>query len=518
MSNLKRISVISVMFFIAILITTISFAKTGTVNVEEVIVREGPSTTTNVVTGIKGNTEVEILGEEQGFYKIKYNETTGYIRSDLLNVKEEVVENEQAPVEENNIETEKNETVQEENVVAESTTDNVEIKEEETKEFPKEITLTTNVNVYILPIYTSTIITTIENGNNITINREVNNWSYITSGNITGWVRNYNLNNPTDIVADEEQQEEQQEQEKVENEQQEQTANIDIGYVNVSSVNVRKEANTNCDILTTLTRNTEVKVLAVEGEWYKVKYGDILGYIKQEFVSESQTETTSRAEEERTTTTVETKTGYISVSLANIREKASANSKVIKTLKKKTKVQVAGTEGEFTKIILDDGNTAYVATRLIVYNLDEIEEEPQSTNTASSNNVTVKPGNSSGQGIVDFANQFLGYSYVYGGTTPNSGFDCSGFTYYVFNQCGYNLSRSCSVQANSGAAVSKSELQAGDLIFFNNGSNGSIGHVGIYIGNGRFIHASNPTRGVVTDTINSGYYCTYYYSARRVAN
>ncbi|MBQ6992830.1 MAG: SH3 domain-containing protein, partial [Clostridia bacterium] len=213
MSNLKRISVISVMLFIAILITTISFAKTGTVNVEEVIVREGPSTTTNVVTGIKGNTEVEILGEEQGFYKIKYNETTGYIRSDLLNVKEEVVENEQAPVEENNIETEKNETVQEENVLAESTTDNVEIKEEETKEFPKEITLTTNVNVYILPIYTSTIITTIENGNNITINREVNNWSYITSGNITGWVRNYNLNNPTDIVADEEQQEEQEEQE-----------------------------------------------------------------------------------------------------------------------------------------------------------------------------------------------------------------------------------------------------------------------------------------------------------------
>lgn len=96
------------------------------------------------------------------------------------------------------------------------------------------------------------------------------------------------------------------------------------------------------------------------------------------------------------------------------------------------------------------------------------------------------------------------------------GFDCTGFTYYVYNSCGYSLSRSCSAQANTGTEVSKDTLQPGDLLLFNNGSNGSIGHVGIYIGGGNFIHAANSRRGVTTDTINSGYYDTYYYSARRI--
>lgn len=516
MSDFKRISVISVIFLMTILCATLSFAKTGTVNVDEVVVRDGPSTSTGIVMGIRGNTEVEILGEEEGFYKIKYNETTGYVRSDLLNVKEEVTQEEQESVEvnvEEENETTVEETTTEENT-AEDPTDDVEINEEELSEFPKEYALTTNVNVYILPLYTSTIIATIENGNTITINKEVNNWSYITYGNITGWVRNFNLENSVEAPA-EETVTEQETPAEVDNETQEQAADIEKGYVNVSSVNVRKEENTDCEILTSLTRNTEVKVVAVVGDWYKIQYGDITGYIMQQYISDTAIETTSRSEEERETAAIETKTGYISVKIANVRANASTSSKLITTLKQKDEVEVLGTEGEFTKVILEDGTTAYVATRLIVYSLDEIEEIPE-TKKEESTPVVVQPGNTSAQGIVDFANQFLGRAYVYGGTTPEGGFDCSGFTYYVFNQCGYNLSRSCSVQANSGVAVSKAELQPGDLVFFNNGSNGSIGHVGIYIGNGQFIHASNPTRGVVIDTINSGYYCTYYYSARRI--
>lgn len=154
---------------------------------------------------------------------------------------------------------------------------------------------------------------------------------------------------------------------------------------------------------------------------------------------------------------------------------------------------------------------------MIVDNLSEIIVATTSINIESSS-VSSSSDSTSGQSgysIVEFAKKYLGYSYVYGGTTP-SGFDCSGFVYYVFNSCGYKLSRSCYAQSTSGIAVSKGDLQLGDLIFFNNGSNGSIGHVGIYIGSGQFIHAANPSRGVVTDTINSGYYNTYYYSARRI--
>ncbi len=510
MNYLKRISIVSIIFFMIVLISTISFAKTGVVNVEEVVVRAGSSTSTGVVMGIKGETEVEILGEENGFYKIKYNDTEGYVRSDLLNVKEEVVETEQEPIVENTVETETTEETPAENVEAEPTTDNVVISEA-TEELPKEFTLTTNIEVYLLPVFTSTRVTTIESGNNITINKKINNWSYITYENATGWVRNFNLENSVGTTVTEE-----EKPEEPENETTEQTAEIEKGYVNVSSVNMRKEDNTDSDILTSLIRNTEVKVIAISGEWYKVQYGDITGYIKQEFISETQTETTSRSEENRETASIETKTGYISVKIANVRANATTASKVLTTLKQKDEVQVAGTEGDFTKIILDDGTTAYVATRLVVYSLDEIPETPKAESNNSSTVVQNQTGSASGQGIVNFAQQFLDRDYVLGGTTPEGGFDCSGFVYYVFNSCGYSISRSCSVQANSGTAVSKSELQLGDIIFFNNTSSGAIGHVGIYIGNGQFIHAANPARGVVIDTINSGYYYTYYYSARRI--
>ena len=120
-----------------------------------------------------------------------------------------------------------------------------------------------------------------------------------------------------------------------------------------------------------------------------------------------------------------------------------------------------------------------------------------------------------GDKIASYAKKYVGYNYASGGTTPSNGFDCSGFVYYVYNACGYSLSRLCSIQAKTGTEVSKSNLIPGDLVFFNNGSNGSIGHVAIYVGNGIIVHAANTRRGVTTDTINSGYYNTYYYTARR---
>ena len=83
---------------------------------------------------------------------------------------------------------------------------------------------------------------------------------------------------------------------------------------------------------------------------------------------------------------------------------------------------------------------------------------------------------------------------------------------------GYNLSRSCQVQAKSGQEVNREDLEPGDLIFFNNGSDGGIGHVAIYIGVGQIVHAENSRTGVRIDTINSGYSNNTCYSARRIVN
>ena len=99
---------------------------------------------------------------------------------------------------------------------------------------------------------------------------------------------------------------------------------------------------------------------------------------------------------------------------------------------------------------------------------------------------------------------------MYGGTTP-SGFDCSGFTQYVYKQCGVSLNRTSDAQASNGAAVSKSNLQPGDLVIF-------TGHVGIYIGNNKFIHAANPSKGVITTSLSDSYYTKTYKTARRIFN
>ena len=113
--------------------------------------------------------------------------------------------------------------------------------------------------------------------------------------------------------------------------------------------------------------------------------------------------------------------------------------------------------------------------------------------------------------VVETAKQYLGYKYVYGGSSP-SGFDCSGFTSYVYRLHGINLSRTSQAQFKNGVAVEKSNLQPGDLVFFYRG----ISHVGIYIGGGSFIHASNSRTGVIISTLSSGHYSSNYAGARRV--
>jgi cell wall-associated NlpC family hydrolase len=116
--------------------------------------------------------------------------------------------------------------------------------------------------------------------------------------------------------------------------------------------------------------------------------------------------------------------------------------------------------------------------------------------------------------ILAKAAEHLGTPYKYGGQAPG-GFDCSGFVCYIFNQFGYNLPHNAAAQTGHGLAITKSDLIAGDLVFF--GSKSSINHVGIYSGNGQFIHSSSPrSGGVIYSSLNEGYYSRNYVTARRI--
>lgn len=127
-------------------------------------------------------------------------------------------------------------------------------------------------------------------------------------------------------------------------------------------------------------------------------------------------------------------------------------------------------------------------------------------------------GGSSGSGtatdIANFAMSFVGYSYVWGGMSPSTGFDCSGLMYYVLTQYGYSMKRVANDQMTQGTAISRDNLQVGDLVFFGYGSYAN--HVGMYIGGGNFVHASTPSTGVRVNSLNETYYNTRYIGARRI--
>jgi cell wall-associated NlpC family hydrolase len=118
--------------------------------------------------------------------------------------------------------------------------------------------------------------------------------------------------------------------------------------------------------------------------------------------------------------------------------------------------------------------------------------------------------------VVQAARAFEGTHYVFGGTS-RSGFDCSGFTRYILgNAAGVDIPRTAMEQYENGTPVDRDDMKAGDLVFFRNTYRHGISHVGIYTGNGNFVHAANSHKGVVVSSLDEPYYANHYAGARRV--
>lgn len=105
-----------------------------------------------------------------------------------------------------------------------------------------------------------------------------------------------------------------------------------------------------------------------------------------------------------------------------------------------------------------------------------------------------------GQQVAEFAQQYVGYNYVWGGKSPETGFDCSGLVYYVYQQFGYELNRTAADQARNGTHVEADALEPGDVLCFYKGS--TIGHSGIYISDGNYVHAQDSATGVVVSPLS----------------
>lgn len=260
---------------------------------------------------------------------------------------------------------------------------------------------------------------------------------------------------------------------------------------------LRAEASTSSTVLSVMPNGATIDVVSDLGNgWYQVSYNGSTGYSSSSYITLADTSATLTATTLSTTTTTESATTYIQVTQGplNIRSGPSTDYDKVSSL-------YAGSVVEFTT--LTDGwyqiASGYVSA-------DYVVEVDASAIAASS---------TQGQEIANYAVQFVGCKYVYGGTSP-SGFDCSGFVQYVFKNFGISINRTSSSQYSNGTAVSFSQLQAGDVLFFSKSSSGSISHVGLYIGNGQFVHASDYGVGVIISNLSDAYYTTGFVGARRM--
>lgn len=254
------------------------------------------------------------------------------------------------------------------------------------------------------------------------------------------------------------------------------------GCTTGSSLRLRAEPSTSASVVTTLDKSVAVAILddSVDG-WYKIAYNGSTGYVSADYLNVDQDN-------------VFTTYGRVNSDGVNVRSDASTDSSVLATIEEDAIVTVNGLVDGWYDVTCEYGTEGYIRSDFL-----------DLTESSSSNS-----------DIAATAKQYLGTGYVYGGVSPR-GFDCSGFTMYVYSQHGYSLPHSATSQWQSGLGTrvySISELQPGDLVFFNDPSRNAgkaCSHAGIYTGDGQFIHSSSSrSGGVIVSSLTSGYYNTYF--------
>ncbi len=260
-----------------------------------------------------------------------------------------------------------------------------------------------------------------------------------------------------------------------------------LGIANVdNNLNIRKEPDTSAKLVGKLPKNAACEILKMEDGWAHISSGEVEGYVSSEYLLTGM-EAVQKARE-----LVQNKAKVTCDSL-KVREEASLDAQVIMTVANGERLDVIEELEDWVKVEID-GQELFVSGEYV-----EISEELDTALTITE--VLYGEGVSDIRvELCEFAKQYVGNPYVWGGTSLTKGADCSGFVLSVFAEYGVTLPHYSVAQSKEGTAIDVSEVLPGDLIFYSNGS--TINHVAIYIGNGQVIHASSPKTGIKISKYN----------------
>ena len=277
-------------------------------------------------------------------------------------------------------------------------------------------------------------------------------------------------------------------------------ATIGGATVTGSDVRLRSGADTSsvANVITEMPAGTFLLVEEQVNGWYKVVWNGTEGYVSAQYASFS--------EDAEGTYSFSAATGGTDV---NLRSGASTATSVVKNLRSAgSALTVTGVSGQWLRVTDASGASGYVRSDLARYKSSQPEAQTQ-TQTGTAGGV--------GASMAQTAQLYRGYAYRWGGMSPSTGFDCSGFVNYICSQYSISLHRVAQdIYSNDGTFVSRDALQPGDILCFGYGPY-SITHVGMYVGDGQMIHASTSSTGVIYSDINSDYYTRMFVGAKRVA-
>lgn len=452
--NIKNVLTLGI---VAIIITSTSLffmntslaANTAKVTVDTANLRETTNSDSKILDLVNKGESVEVLETKGEWYKVKYKNITGYLRKDLVQLNNETTktDNENTTKTNNvteNVQTSKNEenSVNEGSSTAVKVANKLEDIEVDTVEKYK---TKEDVKLKVIPLINALELEEVKKDTEVEVKDTINNWICVTVQGKQGWV-----------IADK-----LEKLEKVETKTQESTSK---NQETSTEQNVEQE-NSNQNVQQQEQSNVQ----------------------ETQQVQNTQTETVKQT----------SKTMYINTETVNLRSSADRTSTIVVQLAINTKVEVVSEENGWSKVSVN-GKEGYILSSLLSATKQETSRGATESRIATANKVATTTTNTNtqtatstgtGASVVAYAKQFIGTKYTYGGSSPSTGFDCSGFTSYVYKHFGISLPRTSGGQSGVGTAVSKANLQAGDLVIYR-------GHVAIYVGGGNVIHSPRPGKTV----------------------